>query len=196
MSSVLRIKANRANGAKSRGPVTPEGKKASAANAVHSTGPRTPEGKARSSRNSLSHGLLAQSVVLPDESSEVFDAAHAALHDELKPRTYLQNRCIDIMASCDWRRGRCWHMERAQLTHAIRAQETLADPVADKENTEIPAMHTALAFGNLSNRTNTLKNLHRYEVRMSREFLRHLSLFESLRSGKRTITKRTDPKAR
>ena len=196
MSSVIRIESNRANAAKSTGPRTPEGKDAVAANAACSTGPRTPEGKARSRRNAVKHGLLSQSVVLPDECSDLFNEALAALDAELKPRTYLQGRCLEIMAVSDWRRGRCWHMERAQLTHAVRTQEKAADPVADRENTEIASMHTALAFGSLSNQTNTLKNLQRYEVRMSREFLRYYGLFEHLSSKKHSRAKRTKAKTR
>lgn len=195
-SSSLRIAANRANAQKSTGPKTPEGKAKSAANAVHSTGPRTPEGKARTSQNSLKHGLLANTIILPDECSEIFDAARAALIHDIQPRTYLESRCVDIMAVADWRRGRAWHLEQAQLTHAVHAQEALKDPVADRENTENPSMHSALAFGRLSNSTNTLRTLHRYEVRMSREFLRYLDVIESRRARHRTFSKRTKAKTR
>ena len=51
--SQLKSETARANGAKSRGPVTPEG-------------------RAASSRNSLRHGFTAESVVLPTESQEDF----------------------------------------------------------------------------------------------------------------------------
>jgi len=198
MSSTLRIAANRANAAKSRGPVTPEGKKASAANSARSTGPITPEGKARASQNALTHGLLARSVVLPTECSDGFDAAFAALRDELQPRSYIEHRLVEIMAISDWRRTRAWHMEMAQHTHAIRARQSAADPVADQENFEIASMHTALAFGDLCDRSAVLRNLHRYEVRLSREFLRHLRLYESRRAKAappHKISKQSDPKA-
>src|SRR5277367_480129 len=53
MSSQRRIDSSRANGAKSRGAVTPVGKYSS-------------------SRNNLRHGLLAKSAVLEEERSEAF----------------------------------------------------------------------------------------------------------------------------
>ncbi|HWE39743.1 MAG TPA: hypothetical protein VG406_24550, partial [Isosphaeraceae bacterium] len=44
------------------------------ANAKLSTGPRTPEGKAIAAMNAVSHGLCANTAVLPGESVEEFQA--------------------------------------------------------------------------------------------------------------------------
>ena len=54
MSTEKQIAANRANGARSRGP-------------------KTPEGKARAARNSTRHGLLARSILREGESRDRFD---------------------------------------------------------------------------------------------------------------------------
>ena len=59
-------------------------------------------------------------------------------------------------------------------------------------------MQTALGFNKLCNKSNTLKNLRRYEVTNSREFLRHLEAYESRRriqTATPEITKRTEPNA-
>ncbi len=174
MSSILRIEASRRNGAKSLGPVTPEGKAVSAANSARSTGPVTPEGKARVSRNALRHGLAA-AVVMPDECRDAFEATLAGLREEFQPRTWSENRFLEIMAADDWRRSRSWYMENIHLSRAADAQES----------SEAPAVRAALGFGALAERSNILQILHRYEVRNSRDFLRHLLLFESRRARKK-----------
>lgn len=203
MSSDRRIASSRANGAKSRGPVTPEGKAASAANSALSTGPVTPEGKAISSQNAIRHGLLSQSVVLHTESAVAFEEILNGLRDELQPATPIERRLVEIMALADWRRIRVWCVEMATLTHAINAQERAADPVAEQENALVPAMHTALAIGHLSNSSNTLQNLNRYEVRYAREYHRALRAFnehraerlKSERDKKYVFSERTEPNA-
>jgi len=71
-SSSARAEASRRNGARSRGPTTPEG-------------------KARSARNALKHGLRAQTfLVVGDEDPEGFEALEAALAAELAPKGALQ----------------------------------------------------------------------------------------------------------
>jgi hypothetical protein len=197
MSSTLRIAANRANGAKSRGPVTPDGKRVSAANAVHSTGPVTPEGKARVSQNAVKHGILARSVVLPGECPRGFEKSHAALRDELRPRTYIDNELVEIMAAAHWRRKRAWCIERDQLSHAVEARQSEGNTQGKSENDDSPSMQTALAFHALCDGPGNLKSIRRYEVTWSREFLRHLNLYESRRrndAGQTRFTKQTEPK--
>ena len=192
MSSTLRIESSRANGAKSRGPKTPEGKQASAA---ASTGPVTPEGKAIVSQNAVRHGLLSQSIVLPSESIAAFEHILNGLRDHLHPVTPIEHRQIEIMALADWRRTRIWCLEMAILTHALHPQERTADEEANRENAVIPAMHTALAFATLNNQSTILQNLNRYEVRYSREYNRALKTFGEERAerlNKQNFSKQTN----
>jgi hypothetical protein len=196
MSSILRIESSRANGVKSRGAVTKSGKLASAANSIHSTGPITPEGRARSSQNSTRHGMLAASVVLPSEASPAFTELLAGLQDEFQPETASERRLVEVMAVADWRRSRLWCLEMAKYVHAVHKQERLNDPIADQENSEIPSMHTALAFTSLSDDSHALELLNRYEVRYSREYHRILIYFKALHKEHgttRQISKRSDP---
>src|ERR1039457_5668111 len=115
MSSSLRIEASRANGAKSRGPVTEDGKRASSANSAKSTGPVTPEGKSRSSQNATRHGLLSESIVLDDECAERFGIVLSLLEDELKPVTGIETRFVETMALAHWRQLRLWTVEKVQI---------------------------------------------------------------------------------
>lgn len=60
--------------------------RASRINGARSRGPRTPEGKARSSQNALKHGLRAQKLVLlKDEDAAEFQDLEGALMAELVP---------------------------------------------------------------------------------------------------------------
>jgi hypothetical protein len=121
MSSTLRITASRANGAKSRGPVTLAGKLASLANSAKSTGPVTPEGKALSAQNALRHGVLAQSIVLDSESAECFSDVLSTLQEELQPATSIESRYVETMALAEWRRLRLICLEKEQFTAECQA---------------------------------------------------------------------------
>jgi hypothetical protein len=92
MSSRRRIAANRANGARSRGPVTPAGKKRSAANAI-------------------THGLLARVVVLGGEDSHAFQALVSDLVANLRPTNTLELTAVQELAASTWRQRRCWAIE-------------------------------------------------------------------------------------
>jgi hypothetical protein len=91
--SPARAEASRKNGAKSRGPVTPEG-------------------KARASRNALTHGLCAgQHVVVEGESPEAFAAFEAALVADLAPAGALQTLLAGRIARAAWRLERAERIE-------------------------------------------------------------------------------------
>jgi hypothetical protein len=88
-----RAEASRKNGAKSKGPVTPEG-------------------KARASRNALKHGLRAEHfVVVEGESPEAFAAFEAALVADLAPAGALQTLLAGRIARAAWRLERAERIE-------------------------------------------------------------------------------------
>jgi hypothetical protein len=60
---------------------------ASRANGARSRGPVTPDGKDRASRNSIRHGLLARAILLEGESRERFNQLVQVLNDALQPET-------------------------------------------------------------------------------------------------------------
>ena len=91
--SNARAEASRRNGAKSRGP-------------------KTPEGKARSAQNALKHGMRAEKhVVLPDEDAAEFAGLEAALLAELAPVGALQAVLARRIAIAAWRLARADRIE-------------------------------------------------------------------------------------
>jgi hypothetical protein len=151
MSSERRIQSSRANGAKSRGPVTPTGRR-------------------NSSRNNLRHGLLAECVVLEDEKTEIFDEILADLTREFNPQTEAQRGLVETMAAARWRLFRIWNIER----------ETLLSEIEKHDDGKHPESRPALAFRALAKQSNILDILHRYEVRFDRQYARALNLLLKL----------------
>lgn len=92
MRTQAQIEASRANGAKSKGPVTEEGKN-------------------RASRNATRHGLLAETVVLKGESIERFHDHLAGFIAEFKPESSLELELVEKMAVFRWRQLSVWGRE-------------------------------------------------------------------------------------
>jgi hypothetical protein len=69
-------------------------------NAQNSSGPKTDEGKKRSSLNATRHGLLAQTLHLPEEDMAAYQEFTAAYVKDLKPvgavETQLAQSCADL----------------------------------------------------------------------------------------------------
>ncbi|HXM45183.1 MAG TPA: hypothetical protein VN924_28350 [Bryobacteraceae bacterium] len=102
-SSNRRIRASRANGARSRGP-------------------RTAGGKARSSQNAIRHGLLAKCVVMAGESSPGFDALLYQHQARFAPADGVDQGYVEEMAAATWRIRRAWAMETRLFDDAVAAQ--------------------------------------------------------------------------
>ena len=187
MSSTLRIAASRANGAKSRGPITVAGRLASLANSAKSTGPLTPEGRAISSQNATRHGILAESIVLDSESAERFSEVLAALQEELQPASPIESRYVETMALAEWRRLRLVCLEKEQMTIETRRQEA-ADlgNLNEAGDVEVSSTrYTALAFRALSDESRAQELLNRYEARYDRQYQRALNGLRAYRADRR-----------
>ena len=95
--------------------LSPARAEASRKNGAKSRGPKTPEGKARSAQNALRHGLRAEKfVVVGDEDPQEFAALEAALVEDLAPEGALQTLLAGRIARAAWRLERAERIE-AQL---------------------------------------------------------------------------------
>ncbi len=107
-------------------PISNARAEASRINGARSRGPKTPEGKARSAQNALKHGLRAQKhVVLPGEDAAAFHALEAALIEELAPEGALQSVLAQRVVCAAWRLERAERLEAELFAHNHLAGRSL-----------------------------------------------------------------------
>ena len=154
MSSHRKTESSRANGARSHGPVTAEGKQ-------------------RSSQNALRHGLLAGQVILEGESREAFEENLTDLVQRFQPADEVAYSFIEEMAVCHWRIRRTWAIE----AHMLQKQVDLTDlqPGDDGIGCLTDAFETYAA-------SPALAVIHRYETRLHRMYRRALKNLLLLRT--------------
>jgi hypothetical protein len=68
-----------------------------------STGPRTDAGKEHSSMNAVKHGLRAETIVLPHESAEEWEALRQATHRQYRPCGMIETELVERIALSLWR---------------------------------------------------------------------------------------------
>ena len=135
---------------------------ASRRNGAHSRGPVTAEGKKRASQNAISHGLLAKTAVLPDESRAAFEQTLAHYIQRFGPLDPIELACIEEMAAAYWRMRRSWSIENRLLSEGID-QQPAGDPKS-RITDSFRQLASSPEFGLLG----------RYETRLQRIFQRAL----------------------
>ena len=144
---------------------------ASRANGAKSCGPKTTDGKARSSQNSLRHGFLSKTLVLKTESKEAFYDLFLTLGDVVKPRDAFEDELFFVMVAARWRAVRLWAIEGSGLDGEI---EKLNQP------TEPAARNAAKAFRNRAE-TTLPELIRRYDDGYDRQFGRAYKLLMQYR---------------
>jgi hypothetical protein len=160
--SLLQSETARANGAKSRGPVTPEG-------------------RAASSRNSLRHGFTARSVVLPTESSEDFQSLLDSYVDQFDPQGGVEMDLVQTMAAARWRLRRICSIETTLLDKEMTRN---AKDIRREFNNPDDAGRLAWVFRDLANHGQSLALLMRYEGALNRSYDRAFKQLLLLQSGR------------
>jgi hypothetical protein len=139
---------------------TPAQIEASRRNGAKSRGPKTPEGRARSSQNARTYGLTA-SVVSDYEDPELFDQFLASYINTYEPVGAAENQLVREITRCAWRLERANRVESGLLNHKMDSQR---DWIEERYGDIEPAARVALAFGGLVNWGVDLQVLYRYEV--------------------------------
>jgi hypothetical protein len=150
ITSEKKIAASRANGARSRGPVTPES-------------------KARSSRNALRHGLRSKTIALPADTPEALSPLIDSYSRSLAPRNQAEREIVTGIVLADLRHRRALRLEAEMLDSAMSA--------VPNPSSGLDCLATAFSQLAQNGRFNTV---FRYQVRYSNIshhlLLQHLEL--------------------
>ncbi len=84
---------------------------ASRLNGARSRGPVTAEGRARASRNALRHGLRAATLLAPGEDPAAFEALLDGLRTEYAPADATRELLVERLAATLWKLRRCDRLE-------------------------------------------------------------------------------------
>jgi hypothetical protein len=162
-SSPARIAAARANGAKSRGP-------------------KTPEGKLASSRNATTHGLTAQTLVLHNESQAQYESDLRAYLDHFRPQGKPETDLVHQLVAASWRLARYAAIETGLLENKMADQ---AEWLEEKYEHLDDRHRLAVAFESLTS-NGSLALLNRYQPRLQREYQRLLKTLTDLQAARCT----------
>src|SRR6266700_6396619 len=144
MTSDLKSAASRANGAKSHGP-------------------KTAEGREKSSRNSLTHGFTSKkTIVLKCENEGEFQTMLGYYADTYRPGSPVEEDLVHEMVACRWR------MERLRLIETALIDSEMDRELPDVETPEDPGYQLAFAFRRLVDESRAISLASRYESRLHR----------------------------
>ena len=175
MPSTLKSKTARANGAKSRGPVTPAG-------------------RAKSSRNSTRHGLAAAqpagpppaSVVLATESRKDYQLLLDSYLAHFAPTPGIETELVHALAATRWRLRRLQTIETTLLDNEIvRRAEYIADEFSEMGQEPSNDDRLAYTFKKLADNSQSLILLIRYEGALRRSYDRSFKQLHLLQSARK-----------
>src|SRR5262245_25349602 len=156
MSSQRKIDSARANGAKSRGP-------------------KTPQGRAKSSMNALKHGLTAETHAVDGENPDELPRFIAMVVDYFQPTSDLETELVLELANLRWRLRRVPVME----TGLFDTQQTLLTRIDPNYENAPDQERLGRLYAGVSR---SLDLLTRYETRLQRRYNQALANLLKMRA--------------
>ena len=155
---------------------------ASRINGAKSHGPKTEDGRRAVSLNAVKHGLSAETVVLPNESQEEYQAELDDYLQHFAPANKPEADLVRQLTAAHWRLARYTAIE----TSLFDIQMEKSRKYVDKEWKNIDeGRRVALAFEALSGAHSPLALLNRYQARLHHEYQRILKALLQLQAARR-----------
>ena len=156
-------------------------------NGAKSHGPVTPEGKARSCLNAVTHGLTAETLVLQNEDPAAFNQLRDQYTAQFNPQTRTETDQVSILTASFWRLQRLWRVETELLTEEMAVS---APDLADKYLGLDEPMRIALAHRMLSDRSGVLALLDRRETHLRRAWEQTRRNLEALKASREPLSRK------
>ena len=163
-------------------PISAARRAAARANGAKSHGPVTPEGKAKSALNAITHGLTASALVLTTESKQEYEALLASYLDEYEPQGQTESDLVEELTAAKWMQRRSLAMITALLDITMDRMEK---EIKEEFDTIDNAARTALAFAKQTDETAALALMHRCAARHARDYHRALDKLRQIQSDRR-----------
>jgi hypothetical protein len=171
-------------------PRTEAQRAAARANGAKSNGPTTEEGKAKSALNSVRHGLLVGCLLLTTESEPKFLALLNGYLGDYHPESQTENDLVEEIAAAKWQQMRCWTLAKALVDITMdRMEQEIAGEFRYIDN----ATRMALAFLNQADQSAALALLNRYAARHCREWHRAIDKLRAIQKEKRERNEVPEP---
>ena len=145
-------------------------KAAARANGAKSKGTRPLNPTLAAAQNHRQHSFLAQSLVLPDESRDRFNALCDALWTEFNPQTPVEQIHVQRMIAAQWRLMRVLAFESAGMLQETATAAELAPTAIDGNIWHHPAARSAAAFRALHGNSGHGSVIQLSEMRYQRQF--------------------------
>ena len=142
MSNLTKAESARINGAKSRGP-------------------KTPQGRAISSMNAFRHGLSAKTLILQNEDPVKFAEMLNDYFDYLAPTNPIEVDLVADIVAARWRLRRIWRFETAMIDIEMDSQAPDFEKRFEKYDED---MRGGAAFQALTDKSKGLSTALRYDI--------------------------------
>ena len=159
------------------------------ANGAQSRGPISPWGKAKSAQNARRHGLASNHVVLPDEFHANYKFLLNGYIDRFQPQNPVEFELVTTMAAARWRLRRLVNIETGMYyNNLLDRRKDMDRERADMTNDD----RLAWVFKRLTDNSQSVSMVVRYEGTLTRTHDRAFRQLEALRAPKKSpTTKRT-----
>ena len=156
-------------------PTTDAQRAASRANGAKSQGPVTPEGKARSALNALKHGMYTKQVVMTLEHQPFYDKIRDDYYNFFQPKNRVTAHLIESLTLTHWHINRLRHLDTLFVNI-----ETARPGLTDEFEACSPDVQIAMAFKYVTEHNSVLTVIARKLASHQREFHRMFKQLVSL----------------